>query len=354
MSTLQATANHFRAQLLRQERGAATEIVRAYGDAWQVIKADLDRLSATIQLARDAGHAVSPSWLFQQDRLHALLQQVAYQVGTVADVADKSTLNGQRAAVDAAQQHAQTLLQQALGPLPAGVGISFSRLSVGAFTDLVGHLPNGSPLRSLLDELGPAASESVQQALIQGLALGLNPREIATRVRQRAGMSLNRALTISRTETLRAYRTAALRTYQANGDVVKGWIWSASMSSRTCMACVMADGSWHPLDEQMETHPRCRCSELPQTRTWTELGIDTPRPPTPARQTGEEWFGQQPAERQLAMLGPGKYEAWQAGQVELQDLVSRAYSREWGWTRSEASLRQALANAAKRMARAAA
>jgi len=109
----------------------------------------------------------------------------------------------------------------ALGTPPPGVSVSFTRLSREAFTDLVGFTSDGTPLRTLLDELGAEASQAVRDALITGMATGENPRSIARRVKEAFGGDLVRALRVSRTETMRAYRTAAVRNYKANDDVVK-------------------------------------------------------------------------------------------------------------------------------------
>lgn len=52
-----------------------------------------------------------------------------------------------------------------------------------------------------------------------------------------------RALRISRTEMLRAYREATRRNYQANGDIVPGWRWLCAKQPRTCAARLAMDGT---------------------------------------------------------------------------------------------------------------
>jgi len=62
----------------------------------------------------------------------------------------------------------------------------------------------------------------VRDALIAGVGTGQNPRIIARQIRQALRGNLVRALRISRTETLRSYREASHRSYQANDDIMEG------------------------------------------------------------------------------------------------------------------------------------
>jgi SPP1 gp7 family putative phage head morphogenesis protein len=249
----------------------------------------------------------------------------------------------QRAAVAAAQAHAAELVPAAAGDGPPGVAVRFDRLPTGALEELVGALADGSPLADLLGELGPAAARSVREALVAGLATGQGPRAIARRIRADLGGSLARALTIARTETLRAYRESSRRAYRANDDVVAGWIWHAQLGPRTCAACWAMHGSRHALDERLDGHPNCRCSMIPVTKSWAELGFPGVPDARPVIEPGEEAFRRLPAADQLAVLGPAKHAAYRAGEIGLADLVARDRSERWGTTRREASLAEARA-----------
>jgi len=219
--TLRGDADRFYLALLRHEREASREMARAYGVAWRRVRQRLDALLAQMAAAREAGQDVSLSWLFQQQRLEALQQQIETEMRRWASVATERATELQRDAVDLAQRQAEAETLAALGPPPPGVAVTWKRLSKEALTDLVGFASDGTPLRQLLDALGAEASQQVREALIAGMATGENPRSIARRVKEAFGGDLVRALRVSRTETMRAYRTAALRNYRANDDVVK-------------------------------------------------------------------------------------------------------------------------------------
>jgi SPP1 gp7 family putative phage head morphogenesis protein len=263
--------------------------------------------------------------------LAVLLAQVEQEVGKYAEYADASIRRQQSAAIEAAGQHAEALTRAAMGDAPtdeARLALRWNRLPREAMVEMMGSLSDGAPLEALLGELGPDAAQRVKDALLEGLAMGRNPRVIARDVRRNMGMPLTRSLRIARTETLRAHRLATLANFQANSDVVKGWRWSASHSSRTCLACLAMDGKVFPLDKPPPMHVNCRCSCIPVTVSWQDLGVDAPEPDL--GETGAEWFKAQPASVQREMMGDEAYKAWKSGRVTLDDFVGVRKSRRWG------------------------
>lgn len=330
-SDVQLASERHKAALLRNERAAASDMVRAYGGIWRRVKPQLDALLKSIDEAERRGEEVKPSDVARSERLRQLLAQVEQEVGQYAQYVDESVRRQQSAAIEAAAQNAEDLTRAAMGDAPtdeARLALRWNRLPREAMVELVGQLHNGAPLDVLLGELGPEAAQRVKDALLEGLAMGRNPRVIARDVRRSMGMPLTRSLRISRTEVLRAHRLATLANYQANSDVVKGWRWSASHSSRTCLACLAMDGKVFPLDKPPPMHVNCRCSCIPVTVSWQDLGVDAPEPDL--GETGAEWFKAQPASVQREMMGDEAYKAWKSGRVTLDDFVGVRKSRRWG------------------------
>lgn len=322
-----------RRELLRLERGAASEMVRVYGGIWQRLQRELNSLLEEYNAALEANGEISPSWVYEHDRLHNLQRQVEAELRRFADYAEARIVANERAAVQAASRHFQEILTTTARGQRGIVGV-WDRLPVPAIEDLVGFTANGSPLRALLDELGPAASEAVRSGLVEGLALGQNPREIARRIRGELGGDLVRALRISRTETLRSYREATRRNYQANSDIIAGWRWLAAKQGRTCAMCLAMDGSFHTLDEHLDDHPNGRCAMVPVLKGEENA--------PPAWETGSAWLDKQPADVQRQVLGNAGYEAYKAGAVTLQDFVGQRHSKAWGTMRYARSLEAAL------------
>ncbi len=353
VSEIERVSAGFRAEVLGNERGAANEMIAAYGEAYREIASALQPLTQRIEAARAAGQMVDRGWLLREERYRTLLQTVDAEMGHFAQFADAHLVAQQRAAIQAAQTHA---VQLAMTGLPsadaAALAVTWNRLPSEAFSHLVGALQNGSPLSSLLNGLAPASSEAVKRVLTSGMAAGWNPRRIGQEMSRSMGGNLTRCLTISRTETMRAYRTASIQAYGANADVVKGWVWMAALSPRTCAACLGMHGTEHPLTETFfGTHPNCRCTPAPITRSWAELGFSDPARETAlSLETGEAWLQQQSAVVQAGVLGsPRAAEVFSRGEVHLSDFVHERHSAEWGVSRRAATLTQAEASAALRV-----
>lgn len=336
-----AISDWFRAQLAARE--AAT--VAAMLQAFVVVRADLlrllDQLVADMEQAAQDGESVSLAWLFRQDRYHALLRQVDAQINDLAPYYEGLITADQLDAIQTALEAFERLTMFQLPPQPT-VGVTFNRLPVSALEHLVGTLADGSPLRALLDELGPAASKRVRDELIQSVGLGRHPHETARRIRDALDGNQSRANAIARTEQLRAHRSASLEAYQANADIMDGWVWHAKLDTTTCAYCWAMHGTVHRTDDLFASHVNCRCSPIPRTKTWAELGfpgvpetrLEVPR--------GVDVFETLAPHEQVQILGPAKYAAYKSGALDLVDLIGQKDDPKWGRVGWERSLRDAL------------
>lgn len=321
-SALDDAAATFRDALLRRDETTLRRLALAYKPVYQGIQAEIARLTEQIASARARGETVRPAWLRQRGRLEALERQVLEQWAQFADVAEAIITETQREAVQAAASEAAQLISAGIRDTGGFLAGSLTRLRPDALAELVGVLSDGSPLRSLLDELGRDAASQVEAALLRAVATGRGARQTAGDIRNALGGNLNRALTTARTEHMRAYRGASLQTYQANSDLLRGWQWRASPSRRTCPVCLAMDGREFGLGEPMVSHANCRCTMIP---------LLTNRPAPERRQPyGAEWFAQQDAATQRAMLGPGKFALYQQGRITLADLVEIRNDPRWG------------------------
>ena len=140
----------------------------------------------------------------------------------------------------------------------------------------------------------------------------------------------------------RAYREASRETMLANNDIIDGWIWHATLSARTCMACFAMHGTVHPLTEPMGTHPNFRCTQIPMTKSWEQLGISGVDEAAPDIKTGEEWLKDVRPKTAAKVMGQEAYDAWINGDVDLIDFVHTRLDPRWGVVRSERTLTDAL------------
>lgn len=329
-------ARAFQRMLLTRERSAASEMVRYYGRIWQGLNDQILNLCRQYYADPEA----NVDWLYKYDRLNGLRAQAEAQIRSFARHAETSIQAEQYFAVDAAQTHSEQLIRLGLGEAPAGASFSFNRMATGAVTDLIGFLQDGTPLRDLLDELPGNAGQAVADSLVTGLANGKNPREVARTIREALGNNLTRALRIARTEQLRAYREASLRSYRANSDVLNGWIWMSAANSRTCAVCWSMHGTKHSLDEQMNEHICGRCTMIPWTKSWADLGYSGIKETSARMEPGKIAFALLPREKQYLILGPAKYAALQAKAITLDDLVGVRVDEQWGSSIYEKSLKE--------------
>lgn len=242
---------------MRNERKAASAMARAYGESWNRIKAQLYKLDTEYKRATSDGGEPRLNWYYQSVRAMRLQEQIARELNRFARYAGNTITAEQKRAIRESAEFAHDLVQLSMPPIPEGVAIGFNRLPVKAIETMVGMNQPGSPLTKLLSKYAETGYQEAQDALIQGIALGQNPRKIAPILRAKLGTNLNKALTISRTEVMRANRETSQAIYAANSDVIKGWRWSSALDGRTCPSCFSKHGSEHPLSERMATHPNC-------------------------------------------------------------------------------------------------
>jgi len=274
LGQLQSTIAHYRAQLKARETQAEQALEAPYANTLQVIQPMLDTLYQQISDKQQAGEEIPLSWLYEQRRLETLQAFIQGQINHFGMLAQMQVGQLQQQAVHIGQQAAQWLLQ---ATVPTGIQWSFGIPSPNALAQFIGATQAGSPLADLFSGFGAEAAQGVKDALITGLTLGYNPRDIAPQVQQALGISRNRALTISRTEMIRSYRLANLETYRANDDVVDGWIWNCALMKSSCAACIAMHGTFHSLDEELQDHPCGACSPIPHTKSWSDILASTHR-----------------------------------------------------------------------------
>lgn len=342
MALVDDRADAFRRALTAPEREAALRMARAYGRIVARLQRDLDELMVLIEQATTRGVPVTPSWLFEQERYRILLAQAEAELRRYAVDVRREIVSLQSAAIDEASDRMLDMVLASLGPAPvdavAAIQARFAPLNRGSLQELVGFLSDGSPLADLLSELAPTGRDAIEGALIEGVALGQHPTEIAAAFRKAAAVPLNRALTIARTEVIRAAREAAHQGYEQNADILRGWIWHSSLGLRTCISCIAMHGTIHSLDERLDDHPRGRCVPVPLSKSWAELGFAGIPDRRPQIERGVDWFARQTPEFQLVAMGPSKFEAYARGEVELSDFVGRRFDPRWGSMRHERSL----------------
>lgn len=329
-----------RAFLLQAEAGAdyatrriAVELGRALPD----IVAEAERAAKEFAALREAGAELGRVEQFGAVRARAIAKQVAAEVERIIAESAPAIDAAQRRAVEQGLESARTL---ALAAYPEGVPADIlSRVSAAwqtppldAARAAIAAQQPGTPLRALLDAIGPDVSRRVRTQLNAGLLAGQNPRAIGRIVAKSGDLTVGRARVIARTEILRSYRLSSQLAYQANG--ITRYRRLAAKQRRTCPACLALDSQEQDTAEMMPTHPACRCAVIPLPDL---PGVDQ-RP----RQTGAEWLAGQDEATQRAVLGKGGLEAYQRG-TPLSAFAKVERDAVWGNTVRVATLSEVSA-----------
>lgn len=73
-------------------------------------------------------------------------------------------------------------------------------------------------------------------------------------------LALSGAIFVARNALINTYRKSAISTYAANR--ADGWIWTIE-GEDPCQFCLSMESTIHPLSEEFESHPNCKCSPDP-------------------------------------------------------------------------------------------
>lgn len=145
--------------------------------------------------------------------------------------------------------------------------------------------------------------------LIRGITVGDNPKRTATRIVKRTDGRFNggltRAMSIACTEVLDASRAATHAADKANANVMRGWVWGAELGARTCPSCLANHGTEHPIEEEAPIdHHQGRCTRIPLTKSWADLGFAGIEKPPSLLQDSQEWFDGLTPGTQREIMGP--------------------------------------------------
>lgn len=312
---------------------ATRDIVQAWVRAWDQIEGQW-QFAINDLLSVGEGQWPSRAQMFRTAtamRALAIATQQIQQLGDLTGVTVEATVR--EITADLGLWQARMIASQ----MPAQAGefadlvAMFNRVDASAMAAIVER--STEEVTSLTRPLSAAARESMLQALVRGVAIGVNPRTTASRmlhtIEGEFNGGLSRALTIARTETLDAYRSGTAAAQFDNTDVLSGWVWQATLDTRTCPSCWVKHGTFYTLDELGPLdHQNGRCARLPKTKTWAQLGFAVKEPPDlfPDAQTT---FYNLPERDQLKVMGAKRLEALLAGRVTWPELTR--LRRTTGW-----------------------
>lgn len=303
-------------------------LVARWSQAWHEISAEWELVVGEIVTARTAGEPLHPAQIAQLARTQRALVVTADKltelVGEFETILDEPLREIVQRTADMTSQ----VVASQLPDLPAFK--SFTRVDAVAMQQIIDRTMTS--IVSSAEPLAPDALDAVKASLIRAIPAGWSPekaaREVLKRTRSSFNGGLGRAMRIARTEMLDAHRAANHQQMRDN-PAVASWLWWAELDGSTCPSCIAQHGTEHPLDEDgPHDHPNGRCTALPKTQTWADLGFPGLDEPEDIRPTAEDWIRDNPEEAVRA-LGPDRYQLLMDGRISLSDLSTLHQNDGW-------------------------
>ncbi|RLD07703.1 MAG: hypothetical protein DRI32_00430 [Chloroflexi bacterium] len=307
------TLRAHRLDIMAREAGVMQSLAQAWLDVENSLRAEMQILAMEAQ----AVGKVSAVRLAKMERYGRLLAQAEARHQVFVDAASVTIGDYQTELARRGLDHAVEATRAVY--IGGGqIGPVFDILPVDAIESLIGVTADGTPLNVYLQERYPQAVNGVTRALIDGVAMGIEPIEIAKNMMDAFGVSYKTAINMARTEPLRVYRASSQMQYEASG-VVRGWKRLSAHDSRVCAGCLFTEGEFYDNLHEFEEHNQGRCTPVPVV-----IGVNEP-----SWVSGGDWFVLQDEETQRSILGDGRYQAWQDG-TSLDAMVKRVSDPVWG------------------------
>ena len=187
----------------------------------------------------------------------------------------------------------------------------------------------------------------------QGIAQGETTAKIIQRIRgtkMKSGVldiSRKSAAALVQSSVQTVANTARRMTYEENKDIVDGLQQVSTLDGRTTEICIAYSGAmWDMQYEPMgdttlpygsgcPRHWNCRSVEVPVLKSYADLGIDLPEPPSVSTRastdgqlsgnmTFQEFLSGKSKEFQDELLGKGKAQLWRNGKITLNQLLDQS------------------------------
>jgi hypothetical protein len=353
VSVTHATLRHMasvRAAIDHHVDSAVRNLVHEWVRAWDVIHEEWTAAVDAVVAASGPNRWPNQWQILELDRVRVALEAATAQLERLAGITGVRIV---RAVEDVTQEttfwEARILASQLPSTAGPSAAILASRLPDTVLAAVVERATQ--QIESRRAPLASDASAAMRRALVRGVALGQNPWATAARMLKTTETHFNgglaRALNIARTETLDAQRTAAAAYQQQHRDVLRGWVWTCKLDGRSCPSCWSRHGTEHPLTEPgPHDHQQGRCARTPLTRSWAELGIGIPEPPS-VLPNAEQRFRQLSREEQLRVMGPARLAALEDGTLTWDQLSVNQTNPGWRDSWVPVSVRQTHRHAAR-------
>lgn len=200
-------------------------------------------------------------------------------------------------------------------------------------------LIQGATIKDWFSSLNASLQFDVEREIRLGVTNGENTSDIRQRLQNTLKISNKNADSIILTAIGTITNDVREQVYKENEDIFKGYVFVATLDSRTTQGCALRDGLQYDLKhnpighkipyEKTPRHFRCRSLYLPILKSWKDLGLDIEIPKgTRASMDGQvpqdvnfaDWFDSKGKDFQMNYLGINKYELYKSNKLNFTDL----------------------------------
>lgn len=309
---------------------ASTRALTArWAQAWQEVAQEWQDTIAVILARKAAGEPLTPAQITNLARTQRALAMTATKLRELAAELGPLLEDSVREVVERTADLTTGVAASQMPPVDSKLLPSFTRVDQPALEQIIERSLGQIHASSL--PLADDAVDALKSSLIRAVPSGWHPdraaREMLKRTRSSFLGGLARAARIARTEMLDSHRAANTAQNAAN-PAVAAVVWNAQLDHRTCPSCIAKHGTEYPPGTPGPwDHQNGRCTFLPKTKSWRELGFDIDEPPdiTPS---AEDWIANNPHDA-VAALGPDRYRMLMDGDINITDMAKRVDNPDW-------------------------
>jgi hypothetical protein len=220
------------------------------GNKWESVTDELDSL--ILKLASQEN--LSENQLYKLALYKQFKGQAEEQIREYAQFADSVVSEGQKYAGKAGIESAEKMI---------GLEVKhFQKLPKDVINNFIGKtFYDGAKINDTLFATSyPDYMDKVKQQLLNGVALGRNPKVVAKLISKESNAPLWQSYRLARTESLSIFRTTAEMAYETSG-VCKGW--ERLEADDACDFCQSENGKVYEFGQEAEWHPNCRGAKIP-------------------------------------------------------------------------------------------
>lgn len=283
---------------------------------------------------------------FSKARLNALLKEIRT---TLREIYEEAATELSQQMLDFAEVRAGQTAALIATQLPVNYNIiQATAEQLRAIVD-VAPVTVGPDKKLLLEEIFTSLAAGKEEAIRGAIRLGMVEGEtIDQMIRRLRGTRANQykdgvleasrrhAEAMTRTIVNHTSNQAMQATFKNNADVVKGWVFVATLDGRTSITCASLSGTVWPVGKGPipPRHPNCRSAAVPEIATWRELGFDMDEMPAGMRSSKDglvsadisfnDWLKGQDKETQIDILGPTRQKLFASGKLPINGFTDDA------------------------------